>query len=216
MLFQHVHLEGQPVDVRIADQQIQTIAPAGSLNPHSPSEPIKRGGLLTPHLAEPHVHLDAALLGARMPNRSGTLVEGIANWAVLREALTPEDVIQRALQTAEMYAKYGTTKLRTHVDTGSLLAVEAMIEVRAQLAQRGQTLQIVAFPQEGILRKAGQRKQWEAAVALGCDAVGAIPHFERTTEEGWESVRLALTSRSSTTHCSTFTVMRPMTPAAAT
>ena len=191
MLFQNVHLAGQPVDVRIANQTVQTIAPTGSLSPQSPNEPVKRGGLLTPHLAEPHVHLDAALLGARMPNRSGTLVEGIANWAVLREDLTPEDVIQRALQTAEMYAKYGTTRIRTHVDTGSLLAVEAMITVRQQLAQRGQTLQIVAFPQEGILRKPGQREQWEKAVAMGCDAVGAIPHFERTTEEGWESVRLA-------------------------
>ena len=49
----------------------------------------------------------------------------------------------------------------------------------------------MAFPQEGILRQPGQRENWEQAVAMGCDAVGAIPHFERTTEEGWESVRMA-------------------------
>ena len=52
-------------------------------------------------------------------------------------------------------------------------------------------VQVVAFPQEGILRRPERRRAWEEAVAMGCDAVGGIPHFERTTEEGWRSVRLA-------------------------
>lgn len=90
-----------------------------------------------------------------------------------------------------MYATHGCLRIRTHVDTGSLLAVEAMVGVRATLAREGIELQIVAFPQEGVLRAPGRRAAWEAAVALGCDAVGAIPHFERTTEEGWRSVRMA-------------------------
>ena len=50
---------------------------------------------------------------------------------------------------------------------------------------------MVAFPQEGILRAPGRQAAWEAACAAGVDAVGAIPHFERTTDEGWRSVRLA-------------------------
>jgi cytosine deaminase len=71
-----------------------------------------------------------------------------------------------------------------------MTAVEALLELRESL--RGQMeLEVVAFPQEGILRAKGRRERWEEAIALGCDAVGAIPHFERTTEEGWQSVRLA-------------------------
>jgi len=190
LLLQRTWLGDSEVDLRVAEGVIESIAAPGSLSARS-GERTHRGGLITVPIAEPHVHLDAALLGARMPNRSGTLREGIANWAVLREQLTAPDVIQRALQTAEMYAQHGTSRIRTHVDTASLLAVEAMTEVKAQLAQQGITLQIVAFPQEGVLRNKGQAEQWEAAVALGCDAVGAIPHFERTTEEGWQSVRMA-------------------------
>ena len=53
------------------------------------------------------------------------------------------------------------------------------------------TVQVVAFPQEGILRAPGRREQWAEAVSMGCHAVGGIPHFERTTDEGWASVRMA-------------------------
>lgn len=190
MLFQDTLLDGTRVDVRLADAHIRRIAPAGSLTPE-PGEETVQGGWITPPMAEPHVHLDAALLGARRPNVSGTLREGIANWAVLREALTADDVRDRALRTAEMYAQQGTLAIRTHVDTGSLLAVEALVALKPELAARGIALEVVAFPQEGILRAKGRREQWERAIALGVDCVGAIPHFERTTEEGWRSVHLA-------------------------
>ena len=153
------------------------------------------GGMITPLLAEPHVHLDAVLLGARTPNRSGTLREGIRNWATLRETLTAEDVRMRAREVVGWYVRQGTLKIRTHVDTGSLVAVRALLQLREELAgdeaMGCPELQVVAFPQEGILTDKKKRAAWEEAVLLGCDAVGAIPHFERSTEEGWASVRLA-------------------------
>lgn len=189
MLFQNTRVDNTRLDVRVQEGRILSTAPAGSLVP-SPGEEVVTGGWLTPPMAEPHVHLDAALLGARKPNVSGTLREGIANWAVLREELTAEDVRARALETVRRYVARGTTSIRTHVDTGSLLAVEALIALREELRGTVQ-LEVVAFPQEGILRAPGRRAQWEQAVALGVDCVGAIPHFERTTEEGWQSVRLA-------------------------
>ncbi|HNC94970.1 MAG TPA: amidohydrolase family protein [Myxococcota bacterium] len=153
------------------------------------------GGMVTPLLAEPHVHLDAVLLGARAPNRSGTLREGIRNWAQLRESLTEEDVRARAREVVGWYVRQGTLKIRTHVDTGCPVAVRALLQLRAELAQDEALgrpeLQVVAFPQEGIFTDTKKRMAWEEAVHLGCDAVGAIPHFERSTEEGWASVRLA-------------------------
>lgn len=181
-------VEDRVCDVRVEGGRLDAIAPVGSL-PTAPGEEV-RGGRLTPPFAEPHVHLDAALLGARRPNRSGTLREGIANWAELRASLTAEDVRARARATLDRYAATGTLRVRTHVDTASLVAVEALLALRDEVSPRIE-LQVVAFPQEGILRAKGRRERWEEAVRLGCDAVGAIPHFERTTEEGWASIRLA-------------------------
>lgn len=189
-LFQGAALLDDLVDLRIDAGRIAAVAQPGTLSP-LPSEEVVVGGRITPPLAEPHVHLDATLLGERAPNLSGTLREGIANWARLREGLTAEDVVERATLTAEAYAGYGALRLRTHVDTGSRVAVEALVGLVPALAERGIELQVVAFPQEGILRAPGRREDWEWAVEAGCHAVGAIPHFERTTEEGWRSVRLA-------------------------
>lgn len=182
-------LDDRRVDLRVSDGQITDVEPAGAAARSGPV--LHRGGWVTPHLAEPHTHLDATQLGARTPNVSGTLREGIANWSAVRESLTAEDVVARARQTVSWYVSWGCTRIRTHVDTGSLTAVFALLGLREDLAKEGITLQVVAFPQEGILRAPGRRDAWEQACRAGCDAVGAIPHFERTTEEGWESVRMA-------------------------
>lgn len=190
MLLSDAWLDGARVDARVREGRFTQVAPAGDLAPQ-PGEEVLAGGVLTPPTAEPHVHLDATQLGARAPNVSGTLREGIANWAQLREGLTAEDVLERARTTVGWYARHGTLRIRTHVDTGSRVAVEALLALRDELAPQGVELQVVAFPQEGIFRAPGRRAAWREAVALGCDAVGAIPHFERTTEEGWASVRLA-------------------------
>ena len=188
-LFQGATLGENEVSLRVQDGRITRVSPSPLIP--LPGERVHQGGRITAPFAEPHVHLDAALLGARAPNKSGTLREGIANWSRLRAELTAQDVRARALETLEMYASHGTLRVRTHVDTGSLLAVETLVALKAEAKERGIELQVVAFPQEGILRAPGRQAQWEAAVAMGCDAVGGIPHFERTAEEGWESVRMA-------------------------
>lgn len=189
MLYQDVLAGDRRVDLRLDGPRIGEIAPPRTLAP-APGQAVARGGMLTPGFAEPHVHLDAALLGARAPNRSGTLREGIANWAALRPGLSRDDVKSRARLVLEWYRLHGTTRVRTHADTGSLVAVEALLELREELRDTVE-LQVVAFPQEGILRAPGNREAWIEAVRMGCDAVGAIPHFERTAEEGWASVRMA-------------------------
>ena len=153
------------------------------------------GGMICPHFAEPHVHLDATQLGARLPNRSGTLFEGIDNWAVLRADLTAEDVRERALQTIRWYVAHGTTRIRTHVDTAGRPAAEALLALRDDLKSPDLIgmpieLQVVAFPQEGILTDAQRQADWESVVAMGCDAVGCIPHYERSHEAGDETVRM--------------------------
>lgn len=193
MLIRHTTCDGMACDLRITDGRVVALRELASEPGLAPEdgEDVLEGGLVTPPLAEPHVHLDAALLGRSTPNHSGTLREGIENWVRLRDQLTPQDIHERALETVAMYESFGTQRIRTHVDTGSRTAVEVMLGIKDELATRGIELQVVAFPQEGILRGPGRREAWELAVELGCDAVGGIPHFERTAEEGLESVRMA-------------------------
>ncbi len=185
MLFTDCWIDGVRQDLRVSEGRV---AGLGSLHPQ-PGEERLSGGTVCPHLAEPHVHLDAALLGRRAPNRSGTLEEGIANWAALRDGLGRQDVLDRARETLGWYARWGCTRVRTHVDTGCLENVAALLELRESWTEG--TLQVVAFPQEGMLTSPRNTELWREAVGMGCDAVGAIPHFEPTRAEGDRSLRLA-------------------------
>jgi len=184
-LLQDCWLDGERVDVLVEGGRIAAI---GAIE----GPATRSGGTICPPFAEPHVHLDATLLAREAPNLSGTLEEGIANWARLRDGLGKDDVKRRARETLGWYRDHGCFRVRTHVDTGCLQNVEALVELRDEVAERGTTLQIVAFPQEGILTGQGREALWREAVAMGCDAVGAIPHFEPTRAEGDRSLRLAM------------------------
>jgi cytosine/creatinine deaminase len=70
-----------------------------------------------------------------------------------------------------------------------LLAVRALLEVKRQVAPY-LDLQLVAFPQDGLLRAPGALHNLKRALDLGVDVVGGIPHFERTADEGAQSVKL--------------------------
>jgi cytosine/creatinine deaminase len=67
--------------------------------------------------------------------------------------------------------------------------VEALLEVKRRVAPY-LDLQLVAFPQDGVVRSNGAFDNLKRALALGVDVVGGIPHFERTMQQGAESVRL--------------------------
>ena len=147
--------------------------------------------LVTPAFVEPHIHLDAALTaGEPRWNQSGTLFEGIECWAERKALLNSEDVNNRATQTLKLFAANGIQYVRTHVDVTdpSLTALRALLEVREKTASFID-LQIVAFPQEGILSFPNGRELMEEAIRLGADVVGGIPHFEYTRDYGAESVR---------------------------
>lgn len=149
------------------------------------------GNLVVPAFVEPHIHLDAALTaGEPRWNQSGTLFEGIECWSERKAFLNEKDVIGRATKTLKMFAAHGIQYVRTHVDVTDpkLTALKAMLTVREQVADFVD-LQIVAFPQEGILSFPQGKDLMEEAVRLGADVVGGIPHFEFTRDYGGESVR---------------------------
>jgi len=149
------------------------------------------GQLVTPHFVDPHFHMDATLsYGLPRVNESGTLLEGIALWGELKPLLRQEALIERALAYCDWAVAKGLLAVRTHVDTSdpSLLAVEALLEVKHRVAPY-LDLQLVAFPQDGVLRSPGGLANLERALDLGVDVVGGIPHFERTMAAGADSVR---------------------------
>ena len=150
------------------------------------------GHLLTSPFCDPHFHMDSALTwGNPRVNESGTLLEGIAIWGELKPTLKAEDIIQRALTYCDWAVARGLLAIRSHVDTSdpSLLPVEALLEVKRRVAPYID-LQLVAFPQDGVLRTPGGMDNLKRALDLGVDIVGGIPHFERTTAEGAASVKL--------------------------
>lgn len=152
-----------------------------------------QGGLAQPAFVEPHIHLDTTqTAGQPVWNQSGTLFEGIERWAERKALLTHEDVKQRAWQTLKWQIANGVQYVRTHVDVSdpTLTALRAMLEVKQEVAP-WVTLQIVAFPQEGIMSYPNGEALLEEALRLGADVVGAIPHFEFTREYGVESLHKA-------------------------
>jgi len=150
------------------------------------------GYLLTPPFCDPHFHMDATLsYGLPRVNESGTLLEGITVWGELKPTLKAVAIIERALAYCDWAVAKGLLAIRSHVDTSdaSLLPVEALLEVRRRVAPYID-LQLVAFPQDGVLRSKGGVENLKRALDMGVDIVGGIPHFERTMAEGAASVKL--------------------------
>ena len=150
-------------------------------------------GIVYPPFIEPHIHLDATqTAGQPNWNQSGTLFEGIERWAERKSLLSHEDVKSRAWKTLKWQIANGVQYVRTHVDVSdpTLTALKAMLEVKKEIAP-WVDLQIVAFPQEGILSYPNGEKLLDQAMEMGADVVGGIPHFEFTREYGVESMHIA-------------------------
>ena len=149
-----------------------------------------KGKLVSAPFVEPHIHLDSVLTaGEPKWNESGTLFEGISTWSERKKSLTIEDVKTRARKALKMQIANGIQFVRTHVDITdpTMTALKALIELREEMKDFV-TIQLVAFPQEGILSCPNGLQLLEEALKLGADVVGAIPHFEFTREYGVESI----------------------------
>lgn len=146
--------------------------------------------LVSPPFVESHIHLDSALTaGQPRFNQSGTLFEGIEIWRDRKQNLTLEDVKNRAIETLKQQAMQGVLFVRSHADVSetSLTALKALLEVR-DAVKDWITVQIVAFPQDGIYGGKRNEELIEEAMKLGADAIGGIPHYELTREDGVRSI----------------------------
>jgi len=178
------------IDIAVEGGRIAEVGPR--IAAKATREIAADGRLVTPPFVDSHFHMDATLsYGIPRINASGTLFEGIALWGELKPLLTHEAVMERALLYCDWAVARGVLAIRSHVDVcdDRLLAVEALLEVKKKVSSYID-LQLVAFPQDGLYKSPNALKNLKRSLDLGVDVVGGIPHFERTTEEGTESVKV--------------------------
>jgi cytosine/creatinine deaminase len=181
--------DGKTVDIGIKGDSIAAVEP--SIDAEAGRIVDATGCLVSPPFVDPHFHMDATLsYGIPRINASGTLLEGIGLWGELKPLLTEEAVIERALRYCDWAVSMGLLAIRSHVDTSD---DNAMTGVRGLLAVRDIVkpyldLQLVAFPQDGFYRAPKAREITLAALDMGVDVVGGIPHFERSMADGTRSV----------------------------
>lgn len=191
MLITSVHINNSETlqDVRITDGVFTEIGTSLIANPE---EHVIHGNgkLLLPPFVDPHIHLDSTQTAGQVEwNESGTLFDGIRIWAERKKTLTVEDVKERAKATIRKQVQHGVQLIRTHADVTdtSFTALHALLELRDEL-QDTVDIQVVAFPQDGILSFPHGKELMEEAAKEGVDVIGGIPHFEFTRQYGVESV----------------------------
>ncbi|QJD86661.1 cytosine deaminase [Cohnella herbarum] len=149
------------------------------------------GGLALPPFIDSHLHYDSALTaGEPNWNRSGTLFDAIELNGERQASATPEDYKRRAVQTIKWQAAQGIQHVRIHADVSGpkLTSLETMLELRDEM-KAWMDIQVVAFPQMGLMGGARALELLEEAAKIGADGIGGIPHFEMTRELGVESVK---------------------------
>src|SRR5579883_2650402 len=194
LIIQHAQLHRRQglVDIGVKDGVFARIG--NDLSTESAARTLDAAGrLVSPPFIDTHVHLDAVLtVGQPRYNATGTLLEGIQIWSECKPNLTHEDVKRRALEEIRWEVAQGTLYIRSHVDVcdPNLTALRALLEVREEVRDICD-LQLVAFPQDGILSFPNGQALMRKAMELGCDLVGGIPHYEWTRDMGVEDVHYA-------------------------
>lgn len=143
------------------------------------------GRILLPGFVEAHIHLDKALIADRMPNKSGTLMEAIEVTGKLKPTFTREDIEERARKALDMLISKGTTFIRTESEfdpSGGFHGFETIMKLKEEY--KGIIdIQVVAFPQEGIIKSPGTEEMMYRAMDMGADCVGGIPYNDTDANE---------------------------------
>ncbi|MGC8618528.1 MAG: amidohydrolase family protein [Thermoplasmata archaeon] len=143
------------------------------------------GDVVVPSFIESHIHLDKALLERVKPNLEGTLAGAIKITGELKKGFQYDEVLARSRSVMDMLISHGTTYVRAHPDTdplGGLTGFKVMLQLKKEYANIVD-MQVVAFPQEGIIKLPGAFEILEEAMKLGADVVGGCPYNENSYED---------------------------------
>ncbi len=194
LLLKNAHLgdDTGAQDIAVDGGGITAISAAGQLATDDSEEIIDCAGrVVLPGFVEPHLHLDKALLDERMPNLAGTLEGAIKVTGALKSRFTMDDVMARSRTVLDMAIANGTTAVRTHPDVDPIegtLGAEAMLALRDEYRGRID-LQVVVFPQEGIVKSPGTLELMEECLRNGADVVGGCTYNEPDLEQCKEHVK---------------------------
>ena len=152
-----------------------------------------KGALVTPSLIDPHIHLDKVnIFDVVRKNVSGTLKEAIEIIWDKKKDYTTEDILARSEDVLLRALKNGTLNMRSHVDVdiiGGLKPLEGVKALREKY-RNVMDLQLVAFPQEGIIKNPGCEALMWKAMESGADVVGGMPANEYSPDDSREHVRI--------------------------
>jgi len=150
-----------------------------------------QGCLVVPPFFESHFHLDNTLLWGDV-NHSSTLKEAISIYASRKENMTIEDIVERASQTLQMCLTNGTMYVRSHVDIDEIAKLKLLKGVKAAKDKFAGIVdvQIIAFPQNGLVHAPETVEMMYAAMEEGADVVGGIPHFEKNMDEAARQIEI--------------------------
>jgi cytosine/creatinine deaminase len=152
------------------------------------------GRMAVPGFVEPHIHLDKALISERAPaNVSGTLTEAIEILWEIKRNYTVEEIAERASRVIAQAVANGIFRLRTHVDVdpiGGTRPAEGLIRARDRFRDL-MDIQIVAFPQEGIVKSPGTERLMREVMKLGVDVVGGMPFNEALPQDSRRHIEIA-------------------------
>jgi cytosine/adenosine deaminase-related metal-dependent hydrolase len=168
--------DGQQVCVSVADGRIEALGPQAAAQPGVAVED-GGGALLLPGFVEGHTHIDKTHWG--LPwyrNEVGPLLtDRISNEREWRKT-SGHDAAAQSLALSRAFVQAGTTRLRTHVDVDTaagLRYIEGVLRTRHTMRDV-LDMQIVAFPQSGMLIRPGTTDLLGSALAEGADVLGAL------------------------------------------
>ncbi|HEX6483687.1 MAG TPA: amidohydrolase family protein [Ktedonobacteraceae bacterium] len=186
MIIRHAHWRGHDGtwDIGIKGDRIVTVA--NELTEAASNELDAAGNLVMPTYVNGHIHLDKCFLQEKMrPNKDYTFGECLELTWEHKAGYTTEDILERAGRAIQEGIMNGTTVYRAFADVdsvGRLRGLEGLLALREQWRDTVH-IEVVAFPQEGIIRDPGTSELMEEAMRLGADVVGGLPWFEMLDEE---------------------------------
>src|SRR6266705_2532821 len=156
------------------------------LNDEKATEVDAAGNLVMPTYVNGHIHLDKCFLQEKMrPNKDYTFGECLELTWEHKAQYTTGNILERAGRAIEEGILNGTTVFRAFADVdsiGKLRSVEGLLALREHWRDAVH-IEVVAFPQEGIIRDAGTCELMAAAMRMGADVVGSMPWFEMLDED---------------------------------
>ena len=191
-LFHNVLLENttSPVDIAIC---AGVVADIGEGLIAQGSQVVDASGLMaSPLFIDPHHHLDCAFL-SDPPNISGTLEEAIQINARIKESRSDQDIYEKACRALRMALQNGTGWMRSHTDIDSVSKLKLLHPVlEAKAKYRGLVdVQVVAFPQLGLVADPQSVDLMRTAMQAGADVVGGMPHAEVSSADAARHIEIA-------------------------